>query len=155
MSALDEAKAKLVDKVEITTFNRYKVEAILTELHDAMQAEISSQFQLLTEVAVREMEMREAAERESKAQTVRAIAAEGQLEAAERKLVELQSAQLDVSDDAAFRYAKTLAESLHRKHFQHVTNWKPLNYMLGLLTQIDNMTSRLVERTDIQNSEEV
>jgi hypothetical protein len=41
-------------------------------------------------------------------------------------------------------YALTLAEAIHRKHFPEVTQWKPLPDLLGLLTQIDNMTSGLV-----------
>ena len=48
--------------------------------------------------------------------------------------------------DEAFNYAKNLAESLHRKHWSHVTNWKPLDTTVGLLTQIDNIVCGLSSR---------
>ena len=47
------------------------------------------------------------------------------------------------SDDEALNYARSLAVALHRKHFSHVENWKPLDDVVGLLTQIDNMTAGL------------
>lgn len=42
-------------------------------------------------------------------------------------------------------YAKTLAIAIHAKHFPEVTQWKPLDDTLGLLTQIDNMICGLVK----------
>ena len=44
-----------------------------------------------------------------------------------------------------FNYAKTLAIAIQEKHFPEATQWKPLDDTLGLLTQIDNMVSRLVK----------
>lgn len=44
----------------------------------------------------------------------------------------------------ALDYAKGLAVNLHREHYPEVTQWKPLPDLLGLLTQIDNMTCGLV-----------
>lgn len=41
-------------------------------------------------------------------------------------------------------YARSLAVALHAKHFPEVTQWKPLDDTLGLLTQIDNMTCSLI-----------
>lgn len=43
-------------------------------------------------------------------------------------------------------YATRLATAIHSKHFAEVTQWKPLPNTLGVLTQIDNMTSGLVMR---------
>jgi hypothetical protein len=44
----------------------------------------------------------------------------------------------------AMNYATTLAKTLHAKHYPQVTQWKPLPDLLGVLTQIDNMTAGLV-----------
>ena len=44
-----------------------------------------------------------------------------------------------------FNYAKTLAIAIQEKHFPEATQWNPLDDTLGLLTQIDNMVSRLVK----------
>lgn len=46
----------------------------------------------------------------------------------------------------AKNYATTLAINIHAKHYAEVTQWKPLPDTLGVLTQIDNMTSGLVKR---------
>lgn len=54
---------------------------------------------------------------------------------------------LDVFADPAFAYARRLAVDIHTKRWAHVTQWKPLDTTLGLLTQIDNMTSGLVQPT--------
>ena len=43
-------------------------------------------------------------------------------------------------------YATRLATAIHAKHFAEVTQWNPLPNALGVLTQIDNMTSGLVMR---------
>lgn len=48
----------------------------------------------------------------------------------------------------AKNYATTLAINIHAKHYSEVTQWKPLTDTLGLLTQIDNMTSGLIRPTD-------
>ncbi len=45
----------------------------------------------------------------------------------------------------AYGYAKRLAEAIYQKHYrQDSPEWKPLDDTLGVLTQIDNMTSGLV-----------
>jgi len=44
-----------------------------------------------------------------------------------------------VPEGPEIAYATGLAKHLHAKHFPHVTQWKPLPDLLGLLTQIDNM----------------
>ena len=42
-------------------------------------------------------------------------------------------------------YATRLAINLHAKHYPEVTQWKPLPDLLGVLTQIDNMTCGLTK----------
>jgi hypothetical protein len=44
---------------------------------------------------------------------------------------------------AEVEYAQRLATALHDKHYPEVGHWKPLPDMLGVLTQIDNMTAEL------------
>lgn len=47
----------------------------------------------------------------------------------------------------ASRYAEQLAVSLGQKHFPENTDWQPLSGdLLGLLTQIDNITTALVRK---------
>lgn len=69
-----------------------------------------------------------------------------------RYMIELPKriAKLEAERDEATSYAKNLAEGLHRKHYAEVTQWKPLDDLLGLLTQIDNMTTGLVRAIDLQ-----
>jgi hypothetical protein len=55
-----------------------------------------------------------------------------------------RAAQEELRNDRAKAYAKNLAIAIHAKHYPEVTQWKPLDDTLGLLTQIDNMTSGLV-----------
>ena len=40
-----------------------------------------------------------------------------------------------------YEYAKRLAESLAREHWPENTGWEPLPDLLGVLTQLDNMTT--------------
>jgi hypothetical protein len=52
---------------------------------------------------------------------------------------------------AAERYALGLAKGLHAKHFPNNDEWQPLEGdLIGLLTQIDNMTTELVNRTRLK-----
>jgi hypothetical protein len=51
-------------------------------------------------------------------------------------------------------YAMRLAEALHAKHYPENAAWRPLRTLLGLLTQIDNMTAALT-RTPPEVSEEM
>lgn len=46
--------------------------------------------------------------------------------------------------DPANSYARSLAVALHASHYPEVTQWRPFDDTLGLLTQIDNMTCSLV-----------
>ncbi len=46
--------------------------------------------------------------------------------------------------DDCYGYASRLAISLSEKHYKHSSSdWKPLDTLIGVLTQIDNMTARL------------
>jgi hypothetical protein len=44
-----------------------------------------------------------------------------------------------------YEYARRLAVALHQRHYPEVVDWKPLDDLIGILTQIDNMTSSLVK----------
>ena len=48
----------------------------------------------------------------------------------------------------AYGYAVRLATAIRERHFPDVTQWRPLPELIGVLTQIDNMTSGLVVTTD-------
>lgn len=56
---------------------------------------------------------------------------------------ESKVAALEAEVREAKQYALKLAWALHNKHFPAVSGWKPLDDLLGILTQIDNMTSAL------------
>lgn len=48
-------------------------------------------------------------------------------------------------DDGAFAKAHSLAVILQKKHWPELTGrWEPLDSTVGLLSQIDNMTSGMV-----------
>ena len=54
-------------------------------------------------------------------------------------------AQQDESD--AYGYASRLAVAIWEKHYKDTApQWKPLDYLIGVLTQIDNMTSGLTRQ---------
>lgn len=53
-------------------------------------------------------------------------------------------AYVPAAPDPANSYARGLAVALHASHYPEVTQWRPLDDTLGLLTQIDNMTCSLV-----------
>lgn len=57
----------------------------------------------------------------------------------------VRSSKEEVREDKCpIAYAESLARQLHERHYSEVTDWKPLSGdLLGLLTQIDNMTSDL------------
>lgn len=80
------------------------------------------------------------------------VAMGSQFKANGAALVAMKAAKekAEAERDEATSYAKNLAEGLHRKHYAEVTQWKPLDDLLGLLTQIDNMTARLVRALDLQ-----
>ena len=53
---------------------------------------------------------------------------------------EAQSAQPEQDDDA-YEYAKRLAECIWEKYYKEESpHWRPCHDVLGVLTQIDNMT---------------
>ncbi len=45
--------------------------------------------------------------------------------------------------ELALREATALAVALHRLHYSHVPQWKPLDDIRGVISQIDNMTTGL------------
>jgi hypothetical protein len=49
----------------------------------------------------------------------------------------------------AMAYALRLAEAIHAQHYSEVTDWKPLDTTIGLLTQIDNMVSGLTRSAEL------
>ncbi|WP_233854060.1 hypothetical protein [Paraburkholderia sp. HD33-4] len=49
--------------------------------------------------------------------------------------------------ERATAYAHAIAVVLHHKHWRHTApDWKPLDDLYGLLTQIDNMTCGMVRQ---------
>lgn len=52
---------------------------------------------------------------------------------------------MDDDNQLAYKEALSLANSLHAQHYSHVKNWKPLDDLRGLISQIDNMTCGLVK----------
>ena len=52
-------------------------------------------------------------------------------------------AAVKAEQDAVFKEAPFLATAIHRKHYHEVTQWKPLDYTAGLISQIDNMAAGL------------
>ena len=61
------------------------------------------------------------------------------------EIAALQSdlAAVKAEQDAVFKEAHFLATAIHRKHYHEVTQWKPLDYTAGLISQIDNMAAGL------------
>jgi hypothetical protein len=50
-----------------------------------------------------------------------------------------------VQEADTYGYAKRLAEAIWEMHYKTIAvNWKPLPDLIGVLTQIDNMTSGLI-----------
>lgn len=52
--------------------------------------------------------------------------------------------RMTAAPDPANSYARSIAVALHASHYPEVTQWRPLDDTMGLLTQIDNMTCALV-----------
>jgi hypothetical protein len=51
----------------------------------------------------------------------------------------------------AYGYARRLAEAIWQKHYKDVApQWKPFDDLMGVLTQIDNMTSGLTAQRQPQ-----
>jgi len=77
--------------------------------------------------------------------------------------------QADVSEDAitaikvaleeedepdAYGYAKRLAEAIWSKHYKTIApQWQPFNELIGVLTQIDNMTAGLISPPQQEKNE--
>ena len=45
--------------------------------------------------------------------------------------------------EEATMYARMLAVNMHARNYPEVPQWRPLRELMGLLTQIDNMTAGL------------
>jgi hypothetical protein len=59
--------------------------------------------------------------------------------------------QAERQEPDGYGYARRLAEAIWQKHYKAVApQWKPLDDLMGVLTQIDNMTSGLIARQDKQ-----
>ena len=76
------------------------------------------------------------------------IASDGNIGYENKRIAELETAQSD-----SFRYALELAVSLHKKHFYECVDWEPSDTLIGLLTQIDNMTTGWINK-DSETSNE-
>ncbi len=61
------------------------------------------------------------------------------------RIVNLYTVPLPVERDLAYREALRLAKALHKIHYWEVTQWQPLEDLVGLITQIDNMVADLVK----------
>lgn len=72
------------------------------------------------------------------------------------KLEELAAALVEKDKEiaAATAYAENLASALHEKYYAEVSAWRPLSGdLIGLLTQIDNMTSALARNAGGKDGE--
>ena len=59
-------------------------------------------------------------------------------------LAALRAALAQQAEPDAYGYASRLAVALWEKHYKDIApQWKPLDDLMGVLTQIDNMTSGL------------
>jgi hypothetical protein len=64
---------------------------------------------------------------------------------------EIPESEVYKQEPDAYGYARRLAEAIWQKHYKAVApQWKPLDDLMGVLTQIDNMTSGLIARQDKQ-----
>ena len=61
----------------------------------------------------------------------------------------MSPAVLNADLQDAFDYAKGLAIVLHKQHYPEIVHWRVDDDLLGVLTQIDNMTAGLV-RSDVE-----
>ena len=59
----------------------------------------------------------------------------------------LRAALAQQEEPEAYGYASRLAVAIWEKHYKDTApQWKPLDYLIGVLTQIDNMTSGLTRQ---------
>jgi hypothetical protein len=58
----------------------------------------------------------------------------------------LEAARERQAEPVALNYARQLAESIWNKHYNNFPQWKPLDDLMGVLTQIDNMTTGLTRQ---------
>ena len=65
------------------------------------------------------------------------------------KAITAIKAALEVKDEPdAYGYAKRLAEAIWSKHYKTIApQWEPFDELIGVLTQIDNMTAGLISPT--------
>ena len=63
----------------------------------------------------------------------------------------LRAALAQRAEPDAYGYASRLAVAIWEKHYKDIApNWKPLDDLMGVLTQIDNMTSGLTRMAQEQ-----
>ena len=63
----------------------------------------------------------------------------------------LRAALAQRAEPDAYGYASRLAVAIWEKHYKDIApNWKPLDDLMGVLTQIDNMTSGLTRMAQQQ-----
>lgn len=60
---------------------------------------------------------------------------------------------LETKLEKAYQYALHFADAFTKKHFPENTGWEPFDDLLGLLTQIDNMTTVLQAKLDEAQAE--
>ena len=59
---------------------------------------------------------------------------------------------ISTPEERAYNYARSLAEILASKHFPANPNWQPFPDLLGVISQIDNMTTALVHKDKINEA---
>ena len=66
---------------------------------------------------------------------------------ADAAIAALRAALAQQDESEAYGYASRLAVAIWEKHYKDTApQWKPLDYLIGVLTQIDNMTSGLTRQ---------
>ena len=62
-------------------------------------------------------------------------------------ITSLRAALAQQDEPEAYGYASRLAVAIWEKHYKDTApQWKPLDYLIGVITQIDNMTSGLTRQ---------
>jgi hypothetical protein len=64
--------------------------------------------------------------------------------------------RLEQPEPDAYGYAKRLAQAIWQKHYKATApQWKPLDDLMGVLTQIDNMTAGLTSHRQPLTDDEI
>jgi len=76
--------------------------------------------------------------------------------AKQKQVYEAIKAALEAKDEPdAYGYAKRLAEAIWSKHYKTIApQWEPFDELIGVLTQIDNMTSGLISKPQQEAKDE-